>query len=742
MKRRDFVKGGVAAWVGASAQNRKWLAETPRAADSNPEGDAPLTLENAYYVVAVDPVNGAISKLLDKKSGLDLISEPRLADNFRLLIPLPDLEANYIVGREQRLASHEQGDDRLRLTWKSPLVNPQGSFDVEVSMTIRFVGASMEFSVDVKNQTKHRIAEVWYPILGGFTGIGDRQDTQEMIPVAGGSSETKLFHSFQGRSPGGGLGMTYVETFWTYPTPMPMPWITLYNRKLNRAMYFACHDAICRFKVVRFELHPGVGSRQYGSNWPRPEDLDGKTPIGLKLHWTHFPYIKPGETFSGPPVLVQFHDGDWHDSAPIYRRWFKSQFKVLGPTSNWMRQKLAFVDTMFMLPEGNVIVKFKNIPKWAKGSADYGVTSVLISGWNVGGHDGSYPYYDPDPRLGTWEELAEGVRECHRMGIKVYFFANIQPVRVGTEWYKRELYRYTSRDKWGVDYEVYGFGMGTLSARLGYTRPPLIGECSGIPDFRKIIVAKMKKLAEIGADGIHIDKLWPQPGLDFNPLSTLSPDQATSVGRLQALEEILQTCRALNPEFALSTECAWDRTLSYSNVAWAWHDNSADHVPVLKYTFPEWFPGLVVPQPFDFTPVNNAVRYGYQIFMGPGNYIAPESMAFEPMRELSNYVREVLQILERVKETICLGNFLDTQSVQFEGPNEMRYSVFQNPTTRRRACVVVNMGEKPNRASVKAFEGNSDGKVVVYEPSSQPREGQLPLDLDIKSERLVIVAEA
>ena len=59
--------------------------------------------------------------------------------------------------------------------------------------------------------------------------------------------------------------------------------------------------------------------------------------------------------------------------------------------------------------------------------------------------------------------------------------------------------------------------MGTLGARLGYTRPPLIEECSAIPDFRKIIVAKMRKLAEIGADGLHIDKLWPRPGLDFNP---------------------------------------------------------------------------------------------------------------------------------------------------------------------------------------------------------------------------------
>jgi len=366
---------------------------------------------------------------------------------------------------------------------------------------------------------------------------------------------------------------------------------------------------------------------------------------------------------------------------------------------------------------------------------------VLIIGWNVGGHDGSYPYYDPDPRLGTWDELAEGIRECHKMGVNVYFFANIQPVRVGTDWYKRELYRYTSRDKWGVDYEVGGFGMGTLSARLGYTRPPLIGECSGIPDFRKIIVAKMKKLAEIGADGLHIDKLWPQPGLDFNPLSILSPDQATSVGRLLALEEILQTCRAINPEFALSTESAWDRTLTYSNVAWAWHDNSADHIPVLKYTFPEWFPGLVVPQPFDFTPVNNAVRYGYQIFMGPGNYIAPDSMAYQPMRQLSFYVREVLQVLEQVKDTICFGEFLDTQSVEFEGPNDMRYSTFQNPKTGKRACVVVNMGEKSNKASVKAFDGNSNGPVIVYQPASSPRGGKLPIELDIASERLVIVVE-
>ena len=74
--------------------------------------------------------------------------------------------------------------------------------------------------------------------------------------------------------------------------------------------------------------------------------------------------------------------------------------------------------------------------------------------------------------------------------------------------------------------------------------------------------------------------------------------------------------------------------------------------------------------------------------------------------------------------------------------SETRHSVFQNPKTGKRACVVVNMGEKSNRASIKAFEGNTNGKVIVRQPFNPPRAGNLPLELEIPSERFVIVAEA
>src|SRR5205814_8120351 len=134
-------------------------------------------------------------------------------------------------------------------------------------------------------------------------------------------------------------------------------------------------------------------------------------------------------------------------------------FTIRQAEQSWLRQAQAIQDTMFMLPEGNIMLPFKDIPAWAKGAHDFGVNAVLISGWNVGGHDNQYPNYTPDPRLGTYEELAAGIEECHRMGVKVFFFANIQPVDISTDWYRDELHNYRMMDAKGqITYSGWGMG--------------------------------------------------------------------------------------------------------------------------------------------------------------------------------------------------------------------------------------------------------------------------------------------
>jgi hypothetical protein len=700
-----------------------------------------VKMENDLYCVEIDSQTGVISRILDKIGQVDLLIEQRLADNFRLLLPLPQLEANYILGKKQALTSAEQIGNGMTLRWDGPLKNPCGDFDLDVAMKIEFVDSTIEFRMEVNNQTQCKLAEVWYPLLGGLTGIGERKDTQLMIPSGGASSAPRIFENFP-ESMGIGGGVPGVPPFPefnnTYPGSMCMPWVDIYNAKLNRGIYFANHDTVARFKSLRFEMQPAVAHQRPTGNWPRPEELRGR-PMGVTVNWVSFPYIGPGETFEGPPVVVQFHEGDWHQAAMIYRKWFTSKFTITDPHKSWMRQETAFQDTMFLLPEGNVLMRFQDISQWAKDALDYGVKSVLISGWNLGGHDSSYPHYDPDPRLGTWDELAEGISECHKMEIKVFFFVNLQPVDVDTDWYREELYKYRAMDSRGSPYGSYGWGMGTLGARLGYTRRPLASASPGIPEFRDIIVQKVRKLSEIGADGVHIDKLLPV-GLDFNPKLKTSPDRASWQGTLQCLDEILEACRPTNPEFCISVESAWDRTLQYTDAAWTWH-GSIDHVAALKFAFPEWMPNMSVVTPYDYNAVNNAVRYGYQIIIGPTRWTA--SMQDEPMRPISSYIREIVRIreLEELKDTIFLGEFLDTLQVDVEGAQGLRFNTHRNPRTGKRACVLVNFGLDPLEATLVAFGGNDKGTVGIYKPFEEVKGANLPVTVTVRPERFVIVVE-
>src|SRR3954463_8884990 len=88
-----------------------------------------VSIENTFYLLEVNAQNGAICRIYDKIGNLELISEPALAENFRLLLPTPEMEANIILGTEQTLSRVDATQDRLELHWDGPLVNPQGSFD-------------------------------------------------------------------------------------------------------------------------------------------------------------------------------------------------------------------------------------------------------------------------------------------------------------------------------------------------------------------------------------------------------------------------------------------------------------------------------------------------------------------------------------------------------------------------------------------------------------------------------------
>lgn len=706
-----------------------------------------LTIENRFYVIETDET-GKILQIVDKVKNYRLISDNRLSENFRILLPLPDYECNYIYGVNQKFPVIRKSKNSILFHWSSPLTNEKGNFDIDFSLNISLNGSQIVFSCACDNKTEFQVAEVWFGFIGGMDGIGDKQETKKeteiLVPTGNLPWTKEIFKDF-GNTRGQTLGCFSPEHTFSYPGFLCMPWISLFNRKINRSIYFAALEEMPRVKIIRLSLEPGSGeTRPYG-NWPRPDEV-GNLPCGIIMNWVSVPYIKKDERFVSPEIVLEIHDGLWQKSGKIYRKWFDKHFKVIKPGSSWMRRETAFYHQMFMLPEDNINYTFKDIPMLAEICAKYEVRHFMIAGWQIGGHDRGYPYYEPDPRLGTYDDLEKGIRECHKLNIKVSFFVNCQPVDMTTELYRKKLHRYVILDPHGVPYFICNYwGMGTLSARTRFmTGTPFVEMNPAHPEVRKILIDYFKKLVEIGADGLHIDKFFNTP-MDFNPLLYwTTPDRAHHEGILKFIEELFAVCRSINPNFCISYEGAWDRLMSYSEVSWWGTEPDA-----MKAVFPNRVLTNGVEQPYDFNKVNNAVLGGCHILIGPANY--NRSLDYLPMRRLMEYIREINKIRKELFDIVSMGRIIDSSeglfssgiahvSGSFSKKQGCRWNLFESVKTRKKAIILANFLPESVKAEDVHF-GHRSGNCRIYKAFKEKQDARFPVDVTVEGERIVIIVE-
>jgi hypothetical protein len=694
-----------------------------------------MKLETDQLQVEIEESNGALLQLTDKRSGVELISDARLGELFTFVYTDETSQANEIRSSDQEAPQISRGESSIVLTWAGPLKGPHARHNIAVEVQIDVGQGTVSWRYLVANRSDVRIDECRLVRIGGIEGYGDRGTTRLVVPVAGTSAGRDLFHDFRSASGHSQeLGTPVAENLFMYPGDLPMPWADLASDDRRRGLCFSALDELPRLRCLQVTVHPGVGHLRKDT-WPTEKPLD-EVPRGLCLNWVAFPYLQPGGDFHSATVTLRLHDGDWHQAGAEYRQWFdKNKPLPRASVDGGIRSCGAVQDTMFLLPEGNINLRYSQMREWAADAAQNGVKAVLASGWDLGGHDSMYPYYEPDPRLGTWGDLEKGIAECHEEGVKVFFFVNLQAVDCTTDWYRTELHRFRTMDPWGMT-KVMGWGMGTVAARLGSTRRPNVFVSPGFPEYRQLISKQFERLASIGADGVHIDKLaWSQIApLDFNPDLTDPPDLAIWKGVLAFLDEVTTSCRAINPEFSLSHEGAWDEVLTYSNVCWPWYSTwDRDYEPVYKFVFPEWLPALSVTQPGDFNVVNAAVRYGCQMLIGPGNYT--RSMAYPPMRALSAYIREVNAIRDQLGSTLLRGRFTDRYGANVTHGPDVRFSTHCSHDGQI-SCVIVNYGPSEDVVHVESV---GQGPVTIMAPFKGLAVAELPMRLTVPPERMTIV---
>jgi len=662
---------------------------------------------------------------------------------------MPDYECNYVYGKHQKNPIVKSTKDSIQFFWESPLVNEKDRFDIDFSLNISLNDKQIVFSCACNNNTHLQVSEVWFAFLGGMNGSGKTQkikkETEILIPTVNSFWTKKIFRDF-GNTRGQTLGCLSPEHTFTYPGSLSMPWISLFNKKINKSVYFAALEETPRVKIIRLSLEPGSGEMRPYGNWPDSDEV-GNLPYGIVMNWVHVPYTKKGERFISSDIVLNVHNGLWQESGKIYRKWFDKHFKVIKPGSTWIRRETSFYHQMFMLPEDNINYTFKDIPELARTCARYDVKHFMIAGWQIGGHDRGYPYYQPDPRLGTYKDLEKGIKQCHKLGVKVSFFVNCQPIDMSTKLYKDKLHRYVILDPHGVPYFICNYwGMGTLSARTRFmTGTPFVEMNPAHPEVRKLLIGYFKKLIEIGADGLHIDKFFNTP-MDFNPLiSWTSPDRAHHEGILKFIEKLFSVCKSINPDFCISYEGGWDRLMPYSEVSWWGTGQDA-----MKSVFPDRTLSNGVEQPYDFNKVNNAVVGGCHILIGPANY--NRNLDYLPMRRLMEYIKEINRIRKELFDIISMGRIIDSSeeifrsgilkiSGEFSKKQECKWNLFESMKTKKKAIILGNLLPEPVMAKgIKINQTNSE-RCLIYKAFEEPVKAKFPVSITVEGERVVFIVE-
>ncbi len=82
--------------------------------------DAPIVLENDRVLLEIDPAFGTIARILDKSSGIDLAPAQGLAENFRLVLLMPDKKTATILGKDQKLSGSQPHCRRPRAKLERP----------------------------------------------------------------------------------------------------------------------------------------------------------------------------------------------------------------------------------------------------------------------------------------------------------------------------------------------------------------------------------------------------------------------------------------------------------------------------------------------------------------------------------------------------------------------------------------------------------------------------------------------
>lgn len=708
--RREFIQQTAGAAL-ASLVISPTASATPEDRSSQ-EG----VLENELLRAVFDVTTGAVVELSNKQTGRRFQGRRELARSFVMVVPLPERLLHVVDGCQQKTTGHRSLANRLEFTWDSLQSEHAGRLDIGLVGSVTLGDDGLTFEMAVRNRSPYSIESIAWPYVGDLRRPPEGEFRCAHYNYCN-LSYTPLAPSFPNER--GYWGAEYPIQM--KPTP-ESPWVLILDRA--DGLYAGCHDASAKERVeFTFQLKPGFGRV---GEVPPGEEIGGQA-VHLEFFPTHLPFVQPGESYTLSPIVLQPFQGDWHVGADIYKAWRRS-WMTHPSVPKWLQSVHSWQMLQMTTWGDSLRIKYRDLSAYAAECARHGVTAIQLIGWTLYGQDGRLPIHDIDPRLGTREELRAAIAKAREMGVRIVLYEKYTCTDKGTDWYKRELHDYSSKDIFGNEHGHEGWRYDTPAHLAGINTRPYAWMCMTSAKWQDIAIAEMRKSLDLNPAGIFLDE--PQ----WHGANAFYCFDRTHGHRIPAYNfagdaEFERKMRKLidqsDPELVLGGEGPYD--LQNRHYTFAYHRALVGHIPAIRYIDPflpmmSWVFGYD-----DRENVNICLLCRYIISYEPHDFRGH----LEEFPLTLEYGKKVDALRKRYQAFLWDAEFQDTvgATVEAAGGDQAGgspvYSVFRRLDSGRKAVVVANHGKSP--LNVKVVTGWKSRFIAVSpeDPEPRPTEGQV-----------------
>ena len=649
-----------------------------------------FTLENGNLRLEFDRATGALIGLTAIRSGWRILDRPELGLSFRLLLPLSEERRNNpVYGEKQPLTRLEVSPDgrSALFFWDGLISEFGGEHDIRLTLRVTLDDAQAVFAMTVENHSGFVVENVYCPYLGDVRPPVEAEWFRTFIYAYATANEWRLWPHYDNLR--GYYGVDHPIQFHPGAPYCGAPMSPFFlMRSEQQGLYAGVRSASAELVAWHTELRPGYGS---SIDWRVSGGPHAPEPA-VRFAAVHVPYIQPGETRELTPIALQPFLGGWQHGVDIYKSWRDTWFRM-AEAPDWAREPHAWQQVHINSPEDELRVRFTELPKIGEECARHGIKAIQLVGWNDGGQDQGNPSHNPDPRLGTWEELKSAIAQIQALGVKLILFSKFTWADRGTEWFRKELMRMAIKDPYGDYYMHGGYQYQTATQLLDINTKRLIPMCFLDQEYLDLCDREFQKTVELGADGILFDEcLHHGPALlCFDPHHGHRYGAPVYANDRKLIHNFSRISGKTRPAFLFAGEACYDWEMDAYQLSYHRSENK-HHIPLSRYMLPQAQFMTAVTGFNDRNMINQCLLYRYIVSYEPYNFkgrLHDYPLTLE-------YGKKMDALRTELREYLWDGEFRDKVGARVTAGDQPHhpYTVFVNRATGKSGVVVANYDEK------------------------------------------------